>query len=144
MSVSIHTVTGADREFWFALDRHLSPAAWRQKLRDGQGYVLTVDGRPVGLLRYSLFWDERPFCNLLIVREEERGRGYGHRLMLHWEGEMQRQGHSALLTSARSDEAAQHFYRKLGYRDAGCLLLPLPDLAQPAELFFLKGLAGRE
>ena len=29
-----------------------------------------------------------------------------------------------MLTSTLADETAQHFYRKLGYRDTGSLLLP--------------------
>ncbi len=139
--VEIHAVTQADQAFWQGLDRALPPAELKRKIRDSQGYVLTADTQPVGLLRYNLFWDELPFCTLLMVEEGQRGRGYGRQLLLYWEGEMRRQGHTALLTSTRADEEAQHFYRKLGYRDAGCLLLDLPGWEQPAELFFIKPLA---
>jgi hypothetical protein len=41
------------------------------------------------------------------------------------------------MTSSLSAESAQHFYRKLGYTDAGCLFLP----GESAEIFFLKQLA---
>lgn len=41
------------------------------------------------------------------------------------------------MTSSMSDESAQHFFRKLGYRDAGALLLPDETL----EILFLKTLA---
>ena len=37
-----------------------------------------------------------------------------------------------VMTSTRSDEEAQHFYRGLGYTDCGALLLP----GEPLELFF--------
>ena len=60
--------------------------------------------------------------------------------MRYWEDEMRRQNHGMVMTSTQSDETAQHFYRKLGYRDAGCLLLDLPGYAQPTELFFAKPL----
>ena len=36
---------------------------------------------------------------------------------------MSRAGHGMVLVSTQSDEPAQHFYRKLGYRDCGCLPL---------------------
>jgi hypothetical protein len=49
-------------------------------------------------------------------------------------------GVPCVMTSAQADESAQHFYRKLGYRDAGCLILDQPPLKQPAEIFFLKQL----
>ena len=42
------------------------------------------------------------------------------------------------LTSTQSDESAQHFYRKLGYKDCGCLVINEGPLAQPAELFLSK------
>ncbi|MFR8872654.1 MAG: hypothetical protein ACLVHV_03765 [Oscillospiraceae bacterium] len=53
---------------------------------------------------------------------------------------MSRAGHGMVLVSTQSDEPAQHFYRKLGYRDCGCLLLDIPGYRQPAELFLCKEL----
>ena len=47
-------------------------------------YVLMRTDRPVGILRYSLFWDSIPFCNLLYIVEDERGKGGG--LMLPFPG----------------------------------------------------------
>ena len=37
--------------------------------------------------------------------------------MEHWEKDMKAQGYGMLLTSTRVDEKAQHFYRKLGYKE---------------------------
>lgn len=53
-------------------------------------------------------------------------------------------GHRLVMASTRADERAQGFYRRLGYRDAGCLLLREAGYAQPAELFFTKTLAKKE
>jgi len=36
---------------------------------------------------------------------------------------MIKSGNDLVLTSTLSNEQAQHFYRKLGYKDCGCLLL---------------------
>jgi hypothetical protein len=36
---------------------------------------------------------------------------------------MKQMGFKMTMTSTQADEGAQHFYRKLGYKDAGCLLL---------------------
>ncbi len=88
----------------------------------------------IGWLRWSLFWDEVPFMNRLHVEAPRRGEGVGRLLVSEWERACGREGHDTVMTSTVSAESAQHFYRKLGYTDAGCLLLP----GESAELFFIK------
>ena len=75
---------------------------------------------------------------MLHVAEKYQGLGFGKVLMEFWENEMQQLGYKMLMTSTQVDENAQHFYRKLGYQDAGGLLLSVPDYQQPMELFFIK------
>lgn len=136
----IRHVRREDEAFWFALDRHLPRSEFEKKVRDGMGYVLLEDGSPVGVLRWSLFWDTIPFCTLLYVEESARRRGCGRKLMAHWEEEMRCAGCGLVMTSTQVDETAQHFYRKLGYRDSGGLLLDVPGYEQPMELFLVKRL----
>lgn len=136
----IRYVRPEDSAFWFRLDAHLSDAEFTKKVQEHQGYVLLEDGKPIALLRYNLFWDDIPFCNLLFVAPQHQRKGHGRALMEWWEAEMRSQGRSMTLTSTRADEEAQHFYRKLGYRDCGSLLLTAPAYAQPTELFFAKEL----
>lgn len=137
----IRYVQAGDRDFWFRLDRHLPGEEFERKVRDRMGYVLLMEGRPAGLLRYNLFWDSVPFCTLLSVREESRRKGLGRALMTHWETEMAQKGYPGVMTSTRADETAQLFYRRLGYEDAGGLFLTIPGCEeQPAELFFVKAI----
>ena len=110
------------------------------KVREKNGYVLLENGTPVGLMRYQLFWDNTPFCNLLFIDEPYRKKGYGRLLMAHWEAAMRSQGYGMLLTSTQVDEEAQHFYRKLGYKDCGGFVIDIPGYEQPMELFLIKGL----
>jgi len=136
--MQIRYVQAEDEFFWFRLDKHLPKEGFLQKIRDKQGYVLLNGGTPAALLRYNLFWDTIPFCTLLYVKEGSRQIGCGRALLDRWERDMKKQGYDMVMTSSQSDEAAQHFYRKLGYRDAGVLLLDSPGYEQPAELFFIK------
>ena len=53
---------------------------------------------------------------------------------------MKEQGHGMLLTSTQVDEDAQHFYRRLGYRDCGGLVMDVPGYEQPMELFLVKAI----
>lgn len=59
-------------------------------------------------------------------------------LMAYWEQDMQSKGYGMVMTSTQTDEMAQHFYRKLGYREAGSLILDLSGYRQPMEMFFVK------
>ncbi len=138
--IDIRYAGPADRAFWFRLDRHLPEAEFERKARDRQGYVLTVDGAPAGILRYNLFWDNTPFCTLLFIDAPFRRRGLGRLLMARWEADMKALGYDLVLTSTQADEDAQHFYRKLGYRDCGGLVIGLPGRAQPMELILIKAL----
>ena len=131
----IRPAAEADRAFWFSLDRLLPEAAFSRKIRDGEALVAEEDGEPAALLRWNLFWDEIPFCNLLYVAPDRRRRGIGRALLRAWEHEMRAAGHDRVLVSTQSDEDAQHFYRKLGWRDCGGFAI---DPHDPTELLFVK------
>ncbi len=136
--VEIRYVERKDQAFWYRLDRHLPESEFADKVKRKRGYVLLEEGIPVGLLRYNLFWDQIPFCTMLFIDENVQGRGYGKRLMEHWEEEMKKQGYGMLLVSTQADETSQHFYRKLGFQDCGSLLIDISSYAQPMELFLSK------
>lgn len=50
-----------------------------------------------------------------------------------------KRGYGMLLTSTQVDEEAQHFYRKLGYKDCGGFVIDVPGYEQPMEMFLIKG-----
>lgn len=51
-----------------------------------------------------------------------------------------RQGYDMVLTSTQVDEQAQHFYRKLGYKDCGGFVVDIEGQEQPMELFLIKSI----
>ncbi|MBP5793292.1 MAG: GNAT family N-acetyltransferase [Spirochaetaceae bacterium] len=138
--VSIRYVSASNKDFWYTLDRHLPETEFLNKVRDKQGYILLEDGKPAGLLRYNLFWDNTPFCTMLFVDWKSQKKCYGRKLMEHWEQDMKSKGFDMLLTSTQVDEEAQHFYRKLGYKDCGSLVLNVSGHEQPMEMFMVKAL----
>lgn len=127
-----------DRTEWFRLDGHLLEAAFEEKIRNQQGYVLTEDDKVIGVLRYNLFWDNTPFCTMLFIDSDHRKKGYGKLLMEHWEQDMKSRGYGMLMTSTQVDEDAQHFYRKLGYKDCGGFVIDVPGYEQPMEMIMIK------
>ena len=129
-----------DKEFWYGLDKHLSNKEFEKKVRDKQGYILLEDNKPIGLLRFNLFWDSTPFCTMLFVDWNYQGKGFGKKLMEYWELDMKSQGFGMLLTSTQVDEEAQHFYRKLGYKDCGGFVVDIPKYEQPMEMILIKAI----
>jgi len=142
--VTIRYVQEEDKIFWFRLDKHLSEVEFEKKIRDKMGYVILENNISIGLLRYNLFWDNTPFCTMLFVDSEYRHKGYGKKLMEFWGKDMKQLGYGMVMTSTQVDEDAQHFYRKMGFQDAGGLLINIPKYEQPMEMFFIKSTADAE
>lgn len=127
-----------DKEFWYSLDRHLPEEEFQNKIQNRRGYILLENGEPIGLLRYNLFWDNTPFCTMLIIDEKYRNKGYGKKLVEFWENDMKLKGYGMVLTSTQVDEEGQNFYRRLGYKDCGGLVVDIPGYEQPMEMFMIK------
>jgi GNAT superfamily N-acetyltransferase len=120
-------------------DRSIDGAAWVKKVSDRQAIVAVHGERPVASLRFGLWWDSFPCMHLIVVEEGYRGRGVGRKLAEHWEREMKARGHKFVMTTTDADGEAQHFHRKLGYRDCGCLIFPeglFPE--HTLEILFVK------
>ena len=60
--------------------------------------------------------------------------GTGTKLIKFWENEMKRKGYKIVLTSTQSNEEAQHFYRKMGYKEIG----GFKYFNDPYEIIFQK------
>jgi ribosomal protein S18 acetylase RimI-like enzyme len=115
-------------------DNHINDAILKMKIDLREIYIAQENTETTGWLRYNLFWDEIPFMNMLYVLENYREKGIGRKLAEHWENEMKNKGHTTALTSTRSDEKAQHFYRKIGYTEIG----GFKYLEEPYEIIFHK------
>lgn len=127
----------SDYEYISSRDHHISESLIRAKLKGNEIYILrNEDGSHIGWMRYGYFWDNTPFMNLIWVDEPFRGTGIGKKVVQFWEEQMKQNGFEMVMTSTQADEGAQHFYRKLGYQDAGCLILD----TQPLEIFLVKKL----
>lgn len=126
-------------DFQFILDNdmHISQQLIKNKLKEKEIMIVRdQDNKVIGWLRYSYFWDNTPFMNMLFVNKNYRSKGIGKKLVMFWENEMKNKGYRLVMTSTLSIEQAQHFYRKLGYKDSGSLLLD----NEPLEIIFTKSI----
>ena len=134
--INIRLATEADLPFLEKNDRHIRLSEIKALIGQNRILLAEMDGEIIGWLRWSLFWDNTPFMNMLYFLEGYRGKGYGRQIVEHWENQMRHEGYDLVMTSSLSDEQAQHFYRKLGYVDSGSLLLP----GEALEIIFTKSL----
>jgi len=137
-TAAISTATMNDYAFLALHDTHINPVVLTKKITDGQIIMAYQDLAPVGWLRFGFFWDSIPFMHMLVVLPLYRGTGIGTRIIKYWETEMKDNGYNLLMTSTLASENAQHLYRKLGYRDAGALILPNEAL----EIMLIKSLGA--
>ncbi|MBN2852890.1 MAG: GNAT family N-acetyltransferase [Clostridia bacterium] len=125
-----------DYQYILENDHHLMKRLIKRKLSDGEIIFIHHHSKRVGWLRYGYFWDNIPFINLLHIDEEYRGKGIGKEVMRFFEKMMAEKKFNMIMTSTLADENAQHFYRKCGFKDAGCLLID----NEAAELFMIKNI----
>lgn len=118
------------------IDASIDSSRMAEKIQRNEVLVSKHEEEMIGLLRFSLFWDITPFINMLIIKEDKRGTGFGSELVLQWESMMRERGFQRVMTSSQSDETAQEFYRKLKYKEIGSFEYP----GQEPELIFLKEL----
>ena len=90
------------------------------------------DEEIVGGLVGATFWDWL-HIDLLWIREELRGRGYGHRLLTQAEDEARKRGAKHAYLDTFSFQAPE-FYRQHGYQVFG----ELADYPPGHQLYFMK------
>lgn len=136
---AIDVASPDDRSYLLLHDRHIEARMLDLKIARKEILMLFVQDCPRGWLRYGYFWDSIPFMNLLYVEAPLRGHGLGSALVRFWEDRMHDRGYTTVMTSTLASEAAQHLYRRLGYRDSGALLLP----DEPLEIILTRTLEPR-
>ncbi len=116
-------------------DKHISKELIHTKIKENEIIIISDgEGKNIGWLRYNYFWDNTPFMNMIHIDEDYRNKEIGKELVQFLENDMKSKGYELIMTSTLSNEQAQHFYRKLGYKDSGSLLLE----NEPLEIIFTK------
>ena len=139
-AVTLRPAAADEETEWLLRDTHLPRKEFRPLAERGRLLWITAGEEKAGVIRWGLFWDEIPFLNLLWLEPGRRRMGFGAKAMELWENARRAEGYRAVMTSSQADEEGQHFYRRLGYRDAGGLLPGIAGMEQAMEIFFMKGI----
>jgi ribosomal protein S18 acetylase RimI-like enzyme len=132
----IRAARDADFAFLRALSIGPTDEQLSAQIRQGRLRIIESDENSEGFLKFCILWEILPFIEVIVVREECRGRGFGRRAVRAWEQEMAGRSFSRVIVSTQANETAQEFWRKIGYRDCGSLTLP----GKPVELFMYRDL----
>lgn len=123
-----------------AIDGWPAKEEYKKKIetRPEQILVLKEDDEIVGVMRWAMFWDYIPYTCYLNVSDKCRGKGYAKKALMYWENKMQEEGWPMVMCSIPTDDGAQHFYRKMGYKECGCFTILEGPLKQAMEILFSK------
>jgi len=121
---------------------NLPESEFDSKIRDKRCYVLSYDDKPIGYMRYNLIFDFIPFLTFMLIDRSYRQQGFGTKAMSHWEDEMRSLGYKMTMLSTEVNEDAQNFYRKIGYKDMGSIVMGgiIPIEQNALEMFMGKAL----
>jgi GNAT superfamily N-acetyltransferase len=136
-TISYATIQDKD---YVCTGENLSESEYELKVRDKRCYILYYDDKRIGVMVFNLIFDFIPFLTLMYLEEAYQKKGYGTKAMHHWENEMRLLGYKMIMVSTQANENAQHFYRKLGYKDMGSIVMDIPPYEQPLEMFLGKPL----
>lgn len=130
----------SDKGYWFNIDNSIDELTFEKKVLYRMAYVFEDRSTKIGILRYSLFGDNIPFCNYLFINELFRHKGCGKALIRFWEQDMKSRGYSLALVSSYIDEEINSFYRKMGYRETGGIVIHDKRNDNRMEILMIKRL----
>ena len=90
--MEIKAVTDSDKQFVMSIDNHVDDIGYANRVYTKSGYVIWENKQRIGIITHCILWDNLPFLNLIYIREEYRGKGFGKQAIIHWENEMKNQG----------------------------------------------------
>lgn len=119
----IRYANNEDYEYLVKLDKHVSANELVSCVSRNRILIFSQEDTIMGWLRFNLFWDNTPFCNMLYVLEQYRHNGVGKSLVTAWERYMAEDGYDVVMTSTQANESGQLFWRKTGFIDCGSFVI---------------------
>lgn len=139
MLIETRYANNDDFEWLVQKDNHVS-GEWVKRCISHNEYIVAIEnGQKLGFLRFSLFWGDIPYMDMIRVKESHQRKGVGTSLFNFWEQEMRAKDAKILMTSSVLHETdPQTWHKRNGFKKSGQLTFgrhePVP------EVFFVKDL----
>ena len=139
MEISIRKARETDIDYLLNMDEHVEEA-WIRRCQALDEYLLAeVDGKLRAFMRYSFFWGDIPYMDMIWVEENFRRKGVGSALIHFWTKEMKALNKGILMTSAMSNEPPPlAWHKRNGFVESG--RLTFGGLQEIPEVFLVKEL----
>ncbi len=123
--------------------KYIKPLRTKQQLEDKRIILAFDQDQPVGLIKFSYFWDTRPYIDLIWLKEAYRGLGIGTKLLKFLEDYLVKAGCSYLFISAQENEPkALKWHQSRGFKICGSLdKINLPQ-EDTKEIFLYKQISS--
>lgn len=120
--------------------QYLDPKKIKRKVQDKEVILAREGEEIVGILKFSYFWQTRPFIDLIFVDEKYRGKGISVLLLKFLERFLVKEKYAYLFSS--SEQKAQNWHKHMGFKEMGKLTkINLPH-DKTAEIFFSKKISN--
>lgn len=137
-SANVHLAQPADLAF-VSRDGYVSQEIILHKIKQGECFVLEVDGQYAGYLRLEFLWSLIPYISLVMILEGYRKRGHSWNLLGFVENYLLERGFTVLYSSSQADEPSpQAWHRHMGFEECG--VINGINAGGIGEIFFRKTL----
>ena len=140
MDITIEIGGDSDFEWLQENDIHAPSDNWiKTSLKNKCYMVAYISGKQVGFLRFSYFWGNIPYMDMIRVNDNLQSAGIGTKLVRYWEKKMKDLGMKMCMTSSQLNEPQPtNWHIKNGYRPSGQIhFWPTDDYP---EIFMIKKL----
>ena len=120
-------------------DNHVN-SDWIKRCLSHKEYVIAVENdKRLGFLRFSYFWGDIPYMDLIRVNKDRRRQGIGTAMFQFWESEMKNRDTKVLMTSSTFGEnEPKTWHERNGFVQSGELIFGIHEPVP--EVFFIKNL----
>lgn len=125
--------------------KYIDPIKIKLKIQQKQIILAVLNKQIIGILKFSYFWDTRPYMDLIYVDPDYRKEGIGKSLLNFLEDYLVREGYFYLFSSSEEPEKTpQQWHKKMGFQECGVIdKINLPH-NKNREIFFFKRIVKKQ
>ena len=137
--MNVYIANNSDFDWLKENDYHVSHDWISRSISNKEYFICQYENKRIGFLRYSLFWGEIPYMDMVLVQEKYRLKSAGTALFNFWELHMKKEGAEILMTSSvLSEKEPQVWHKRNGFEESG--QLTFGKLEPEPEIFFIKNI----
>ncbi len=137
MNIQIYFADINDIDY-LAKHEHLSKKKVEEKINRKEYIVSRDNNEYFGFLRFSLFWSEIPYIDLIKVEDKHQKKGIGKSMVKLLEKYAIEHDQKLIMSSSQQDESKpQEWHKKIGFKEMG-IVNDFSPIQKVPEIIFIK------